>query len=74
MPGGKCEKIKMNMYYSSSLFVAIFQTLPQWQNENIKLESCQGDSGGPLIATSTRHSNSTQKRLISLKSIYGAVF
>ena len=38
------------------------------------IESCQGDSGGPLIATSTRHSNSTQKRLISLKSIYGAVF
>ena len=31
------------------------------------IESCQGDSGGPLIATSTRHSNSTQKRLISLK-------
>jgi len=25
-------------------------------------DSCQGDSGGPLIATSTRHSNSTQKR------------
>ena len=61
-------------YYSSSLCLAIFQTLPQWQNENIKLESCQGDSGGPLIATSTRHSNSTQKRLILLKSICGVVF
>ena len=60
----KVWKIKMNTYYSSSLFDAIFQTLLQMQNENISIKhdlarSCFqfwlkiGDEGGKILKKKT---------------------